>query len=227
MPTAAKLSGLRNEVQRFGIERRERERVLSEFAGRSTSLHPAGFAAFDAKIITAIPKELGERLLAAIASTIGAASYPARRERISRLHAELSVPTSIAHTLGGCHFIRWRELFLVTRELARAAKPAKLSPGECLLWDRRFEVVYASDGHSPLTVGYLGTAGAAALKRLLPKHNRNHLPRLLFPFLPALWDELGLAAVPHLHYRRDGLTVVPLLTFQPASPLTQAGFAVV
>ena len=53
------------------------------------------------------------------------------------------------------------------------------------------------------------------------------LPRLVYPVLPAVWDERGLAAVPHLGYRRAGVATLPRLSFRPANPLARAGFTVV
>jgi hypothetical protein len=42
-----------------------------------------------------------------------------------------------------------------------------------------------------------------------------------------LWGAHGLAAVPHLGYRRDRIGTLPCVLFRPASPLSRAGFTVV
>ena len=116
----------------------------------------------------------------------------------------------------------WRGRLLVLRELAAASAPVRLEPGARLVWDRRFAADLAPTAPSGFMLGYLGQSGAAA-----PERGGGDLPRLLHPVLPALWDEEGLAAVPHLGYRRPGVEGLPRLSFRPANPLTSAGFTVV
>jgi tRNA(Ile)-lysidine synthase len=227
MPATTELPSLRAEIRKLGTQRASREHIVNTSLAQGLSLHPAGFAVFDPKILSTMSRELAERLLSTIVATIGVSQYPARRERIARLRSVLGASTSRAHTLGGCRFVRWREVVLVTRELASAAVPARLSPGECIFWDRRFIVKYPAGGNHSFTSGYLGRAGVAQLGWSAAEKRRSHLPRLLFPILAALWDEHGLAAVPHLGYGRPGLGVLPRFIFRPVHPLTQAGFAVV
>jgi len=227
MPAATELPSLRMEIWKLGIQRALREHILNASLAQALSLHPAGFGVFDPKILSGISQELAERLLSAIVATIGGGQYPARRERIARLHDVLAVPRSRAHTLGGCCFVRWRERVLVVRELAAAAEPGRVAPGEHIFWDRRFIVQHSTGGTHSFTSGYLGSAGVDQLTRLAPEKRRNSLPRLLFPILPVLRDEHGLAAVPHLGFRREGIGVLPEFIFRPVHPLTEAGFAVV
>ena len=78
-----------------------------------------------------------------------------------------------------------------------------------------------------VTVGYLGSSGVVALNRDRQKTRRCGLPRLIYPILPAVWDQEGVAAVPHLGYRREGAAALPEFGFRPINPLTQAGFTVV
>src|SRR5439155_24444076 len=138
----------------------------------------------------------------------GAARYPARRERLARLRAGLTARPDRARTLGGCRFVPWRGRLLVLRELAAADPPLRLEPGANLLWDRRFAVDLAAAAPRGFWLGYLGRSGAAA-----PERGTGDLPRLVHAVLPALWDEAGLAAVPHLGYRRAGLAVLPRIFF--------------
>jgi tRNA(Ile)-lysidine synthase len=174
--------------------------------------------------------EMAERLLAAVAATIGAASYPPRRERIARLREALGAARR-GHTLGGCRFVRWGGRILVTRELSRAAPPLRLRPGERMIWDRRFEIMTSQADRGPFTIGYLGgypgLAESPRLDRHMPRLRRARLPRLLFPVMPAVWDEEGIVAVPHLGYGREGIADLLQVVFRPATPLTQASFAVV
>jgi tRNA(Ile)-lysidine synthase len=227
MPAAAELPALLAEIHTRGTARVTREHDENAFLARAANLHPAGFAVLDSGVLLAMRHDMAERVLSAVAATIGGALYPARRERIARLRDVLDAAACHGRTLGGCRFIRWRERVLVMRELARASQPTRLAPGESIFWDRRFHVTLPLDGAPRLIIGYLGLAGVAQLNRLAPRERRSRLPRLLFPILPAVWADNGIAAVPHLGHRNESAGALPQFIFRPVNPLTQAGFAVV
>lgn len=209
-----------NALQRIG-----RERALAALLARAVSLHPAGFALLEPGPIAAAG-ELGERALGRVASTVGGALYPLRRERLARLRAALGATPVRASTLGGCRFVPWRGRVLVLREIARAAPPLPLDPGVPVVWDRRFRAALAADAPAPLALSYLGSDGVASLGQRAIADD-NPLPRLAYPALVALRDRKGLAAVPHLGYRCPGAGAVPSLAFSPPEPLCGAGFTVV
>ncbi len=223
-PTEFGVSRLLGAIRVLGLTRTARMHERNTLLARYVSLHPAGFAILDPAMMPETSSEVAERLLSAVTAAIGGAFYPPRRERIARLCEALGSTARRGHTLGGCRFIRWRDRMLVTRELARAAPPLRLRPGERMTWDRRFEITTPEADRGPFTIGYLGFAGAPRLDRRMPQLR---LPRLLFPVIPAVWDEEGIAAVPHLGYRREGVADLPQVVFRPVTPLTQAGFAVV
>ena len=210
------------ELRALGRQRVARERVLDRLLAAAVALHPAGFAALDPAILATADAESAERLLGRVAACIGAARYPARRARLARLRAGLATQPNRARTLGGCRFVPWRGRLLVLRELAAASPAVRLEPGATLVWDRRFAVDLMPTAPGVLTLGYLGPSGLPATER-----DDGDLPRLVYSILPALWDERGLAAAPHLGYRRPGVGVLPRLSFRPANPLTRAGFTVV
>ena len=205
-----------------GHRRIAREHALAALLARAVALHPAGFAVIDRAALAAADDESVERLLGRVALCFGAPRYPPRRARLARLRSFLAAAPERARTLGGCRFVPWRGRLLVMRELAAAAPPLRLEPGARLVWDRRFAVTLAPDAATGFTLDYLGRHGAAPIER-----RGGGLPRLVYPVLPALWDEQGLAAVPHLGYRRAGVGALPLLAFCPDSALTTAGFTVV
>jgi tRNA(Ile)-lysidine synthase len=216
------LDGVVAELRVRGRQRIARERILDGLLARSVALHLAGFAALDPAIIATVDPDSAERLLGRVAACIGAARYPARRARLAQLCAGLAARPDRARTLGGCRFVPWRRRFLVLRELAAASAPVRIEPGARLVWDRRFAVDLTPNAASGFTLGYLGRSRASAVER-----GNGDMPRLLYPIFPALWDDEGLAAVPHLGYRRPGVRVLPWLSFRPANPLTRAGFTVV
>jgi tRNA(Ile)-lysidine synthase len=220
-------TALLTEIRKCAAARQVRERAGNAHLARAVRLHPAGFALLDPGALAAASDVEAERLLSALVATIGGALYPARRERISRLHEFLNAAVKRGHTLGGCRFIRWQNHVLVARELASAPSPTRLSPGEAVIWDRRFKVVMPKTESRPLFVGYLGSSGVIELNRLVPQLRRGSVPRLLFPILPAMRDDYGIASVPHLRYRREGVSGAPQIIFRPVNPLTRAEFAVV
>jgi tRNA(Ile)-lysidine synthase len=218
---------LSTETRKRASARQARERAGNALLCRAVRVHPAGFALLDPGTLTAASHAEVERLLSALVATIGGARYPARRETISHLREFLNSARKRGHTLGGCRFIRWRNRVLVARELASAPSPTRLPPGEPVIWDRRFKVIVPPAESVPLSVGYLGSSGVIELNRLAPQLRRGSIPRLLFPILPAVRDENGVASVPHLRYRREGVTASPQIIFRPVTSLTAAEFAVV
>lgn len=215
------------EIHALGRARVAREHELNILVARHVALHPAGFAALDPAVLPQNSSDMPDRLLAAVTTAVGGAAYPPRRERSARLREVLGGRDRRGHTLGGCRFTIWRDRILVTRELAKAAPPLPLHPGERINWDRRFEIVTPQAAGSRFTIGYLGVPGTPRFDRGAQQLRRIWLPRLLLAIFPGVWDEEGIAAVPHLKYERDGVVGLPQVVFRPINPLTQAGFAVV
>ena len=223
----AGLDRLSAELRDLGHRRMAREHALDALLACAVRLHAAGFAVLDPSAIDGAEDETAERLLGCVARCIGGAHYPLRRARIARLRAGLADRPEQARTLGGCRFLPWRGRILVLRELAAAAPPARIEPGARITWDRRFTVELSRTAQGAATLGYLGQAGAIGRARRSATAGRGDLPRLVHPVLPAIWDDAGLVAVPHLGYRRAGAPDLPMLAFRPVNPLSDAGFTVV
>ena len=226
LPTGTDLVALLDGIRKLGHERGAQERKSDRLLAETVVLHPAGFAVLDPELARA-PSDMAERALQAIVAAIGGKPYPARRERLARLRGILAEGGRRGHTLGGCRFVHWRGHFLVLRELTGAAGPVRLTPGTRLLWDSRFSIALPATAPGAVTIGYLGQSGVVALHRQQPEQRRDGLPRLLYPILPAVRDAEGIAAVPHLGYRRRPDAAVPEFSFRPTHPLTRAGFTVV
>ena len=220
---AADLSKTLAEVSANASARIAREHALARLFAVAVVLHPAGFAAIDPAPVAA--HALGEQALGRIAAVLGGAEYPVRRRRVERLRGALAEMPMRARTLGGCRFLPWRDRVLVLRETARAAPALLLAPGMAGIWDKRFAVRLPAAAAGPVTIGALGAAGVAALGRRLGE--RNPLPRLVYPALPAVWDDAGLVAVPHLSWRRPTAEHLPELAFRPTVSLFGAAFTVV
>jgi hypothetical protein len=122
--------------------------------------------------------------------------------------------------------VAWRGRVLALREAARAARPLVLAPGMSAVWDHRFFASLPVNAPGPVTIGGLGATGVAVLGRTSIEPD-NPLPRLVYPTLPAIWDEEELIAVPHLSWYRVPAGSLPELVFKPATSLFGAGFTVV
>lgn len=208
-------------ARNHGLARARIERQLDGLLARAVSVHPAGFAALDLAPMRDASIDLSERLLGRIAATIGGTRYPLRHERVARLLKSLIDQPERARTLGGCRFAPWRGRVLVLREAASAALPQRIQAGETIQWDRRFEVTAPQSLARPVTIGYLGT------QRPLGRRGQAILPRLVHSILPAVRDESGVLAVPHIGYAQSDGIPVPRIAFRPANRLSQAGFTVV
>jgi tRNA(Ile)-lysidine synthase len=226
-PPGGDSAAVLDAVGRLGRERASREGACYALLARAASVHPAGFAVLDSAPLLAAPAEIAERALGAILAMLGGGRYPPRRRRVSRLLRVLAGDVDGGHTLAGCRFVVWRGRYLVLRELAAGAGPVQILPGVALLWDRRFAVALPATAAGPLTLDYLRETGVAELDGRALQPRRVGLPPLIRPILPALRDQAGIAAVPHLGYRREGVFVLPKLVFRPVKSLSDAGFAVV
>lgn len=211
---------------RLGRARTALEAALSEAALHTVVLHPAGFARLDPAGFARLPAEVRLRLLSRLLRAVGGGNYAPRLERLERLAADLMGGLGGARTLAGCRVAPDRGAILVCREAARLAPPVALAPGAEIRWDGRFLVRVAADAPSGLALGALGPRGwrqmAARMDAPLS------VPAAARPSLPALYDQDGVSAVPHLGYnlamvRRTLLSMVP----SPAVPLTVAGHCLV
>ena len=227
VPADADFTALDRQIRTFGCQRVVQERRRDALLAHALTLHPAGFAVLDPGFVLATSPEIAERVLAVVAATIGGRIYPPRGRRVARLRERLAGGGRRGHTLGGCRFVMWRERILVLRELAAAAAPVRLNPGESLLWDGRFRVALPVAADRPIVVGHLGRTGVAEFNRLAPGSPRRTLPRLLHPILPAVWDDGGIVAVPQFGYLRHRAAAAPEIRFRPINPVTRTAFTVV
>ncbi|MBV9859641.1 MAG: tRNA lysidine(34) synthetase TilS [Alphaproteobacteria bacterium] len=166
------LPAMLQHIRDLGHARIAREAAVADLLARAVALHPAGFGVLDPALLAAAPPPIAERALSRLARSVGGGRYPPRSARIARLREALAAEPVRARTLGGCRFAAWRGRVLVTREVALAEPPHSLRPGEHIAWDRRFVARLGAAAHYPLTLGYLGTAGAAELARVVPGFTR-------------------------------------------------------
>jgi tRNA(Ile)-lysidine synthase len=204
-------------ARRLGRARAVLEQAVAAAAVERVVLHPGGWAILAG--LAALPEEIGLRLLARLLLAIGGGAHPPRLDRLERLRQALMAGAS-ARTLAGCRMAPLPDGgWLICREAAKTAPPLPLEAGQAVVWDGRFRLQAAVPG---LSVGALGVGGwrrATARMRQLPP-----VPGPARVALPALYDDAGLCAVPHLGYNRDEVEGL-LAWIVPATihPLAAAG----
>jgi tRNA(Ile)-lysidine synthase len=192
-------------AKRLGRARAALETALAEAAARYVELASAGYAFCRAPVFFRLPEEIGLRLLARLILVVGGGVHGPRLERLERLYGQIRAGLATARTLGGCSVVPWEDGMIVCREPARMAPPVALLPGEAVLWDGRFLAELAPHGPSGLFLGGLGAVGWRRLCRMSARDRLHSLPSCVRPTLPALFDEDGVSAVPHLGYNPNGV----------------------
>ncbi|CAA7616244.1 tRNA lysidine(34) synthetase TilS [Magnetospirillum sp. SS-4] len=199
-------------ARRMGRARAALEQVTTEAAARLAGLHPAGFIRCDAAGLARLPDEIGLRLLSRLLRAVGGGDYPSRLERLERLHGDVATGLERPRTLAGCRVVPdGGDHILICREPARTAPPVAVIGGQTFVWDGRFRVEVAETPPPGLRLGALGSRRIAAVSGV------EWLPACVRPTLPALFDQDGVSAVPHLGYNHRVATAA-LLRLEPAWP---------
>ncbi len=210
--------------QQLGRARKALEQATAALAVDAVMLDVAGFAWLDPRVLAQASEEIALRLLSALVRTIGGSEFPPRLQGLERIYAALRQDNMRRRTFGGCVFAPHRDgNILVHREVALLSGPQTLAPGGSLLWDGRFFVRSSVD--FSCTVSALPNPQNKQWRAFAEKR---HIPRIILPTLPAIMDNRGILAVPHIGYsvaEVDGFRVKCDLA--PRFPLIDAGFLLV
>jgi tRNA(Ile)-lysidine synthase len=218
--------GLAETARRLGLARAALDDATAALLGRSAAVDPRGFVWLEPEPLAAAPGEIGRRALARCLAVVGRADPPPRREGLDLLFGAIGRGLPDGRTLAGCRILRHRHRLLVVREPADAAAPAALAPGRRLWWDRRFLIRLAPDAGNGVVIGALGDDGWLEARDRIDATRQPPVPAPARATLPALRDQHGLLAVPHLGISRSGRPATSDLLFAPAMPLAGATFGV-
>ncbi|HEX9701309.1 MAG TPA: tRNA lysidine(34) synthetase TilS [Rhodospirillales bacterium] len=231
-----KIEELARAATRFGRARVALEAAASHLLAVAVAVHPAGFARLDAAALAAAPDEVSLRALHRVIAAIGGRPHGPRLDRLERLHRELMAGTGRSWTLGGCRVVgtEGRAQVVVCREYRGIDRPVPVRPGLGLLWDRRIAIRFA-DSPGPAGRYWLAGLGQAGWAEVV--HDRPELRQIPVPgparlSLPAVRDDRGVVAVPHLDFRRsdrpgkgsEPMIAVAEVRFAPANALGGVGF---
>ncbi|MEA4836757.1 MAG: tRNA lysidine(34) synthetase TilS [Rhodospirillaceae bacterium] len=190
--TAQGLSRARGSLETAGA------RLLAVCA----DLHPAGFVRLDPVSFARAEPEIRLRALAALCRCLGGAVYPPRLERLERLERALTDGLAARRTFQGCVLAPWEGGVLIQREVRAMAAPVAIPPGGSARWDGRF-TARIGGGCGPMRLGALGIEAWRQVRR--DGAARGGIPGSVCPTLPALFDDSGLVAIPHLGFCRPGM----------------------
>jgi tRNA(Ile)-lysidine synthase len=200
------------------------EALVAEAAARHVTLEVSGYAIVRPAGLEALPDEVGLRLLSRLLLVVGGETYTPRLERLERLHAAVSAGLETARTLAGCRIVPLKDGLVICREPARVAAPVALEPGSLVRWDGRFQARVAADAPPGLSLGALGPHGRSRVAAAMGQNPAFRIPACVLATLPALYDERGILAVPHLGYNREGADRV-LAGLRPAPAHVLTDFA--
>jgi tRNA(Ile)-lysidine synthase len=175
----------------FGAARAKREAADAALLARRVRFHPEGFAVL-------APGALPSSALSALLRAVAGTPFPPPPAAVAALAA-----SPRPATLGGVRLLPAGRLgpgLLVVREPAAMAPALAAQPGTT--WDGRFRL--RPDAKIPtgpeLTLGPLGAADGARLRRHRRRPYAPPLPALVAATLPAVRHADVLVAVPHLCY---------------------------
>lgn len=218
------------EAREHGRVRIEREAATARQLATRVAIHPAGFAVLDGLKLAEGDQDLARRVLAGILSMVRGRVYPPRREKVLRLVGRIAKQGKETQaTLAGCRMLPWGKNLLVCREARGLPEPRVLSAGETLNWDRRFRIEVAQGGDD-LRLLPLEMEGWRQVVEDKPDLRGHFVPPVARVTLPAVYDNRGVLAVPHLGYKRSGERVqdeeILRVAFDPANSASGLGFCV-
>ncbi len=208
---------LADDARRMAMLRLVLENAVSALLALCCRIYPCGYCEIDGKVFASAPAEVSRRCLSRILRCVGGGYYPPRREKLGRLHQHIvDGQLKSSMTLAGCVVKPVHSGsdgcgdLLVCREGRGMPLPIIAKAGMQLVWDNRFVIEFAaSEGEgkgnpNPVTLKRLGNDGWSEIVGECPDLRNNKIPRPVRLGLPALSDERGIFAVPHLNYRRMG-----------------------
>jgi tRNA(Ile)-lysidine synthase len=206
--------------RRMGVRQAENQVEVARALVDCATLMPEGYAYLDMSRLVSAPNSAAMGCLDRLIRSVGGNRYPIAHQPLERLCHEVRAGLNRRRSLGGCLIAPRGRGLLVMREPDAMQRPMTAEAGTTVTWDRRFELRLGGAGTG--LIGPLGATGWTAVRKDV---NRPPMPAEVAVTLPALIDDQGVAAVPHLGFRRASPLTVESVQFVPASPLTGAFWA--
>ena len=136
-------------------------------------------------------------------------------------------------TLGNCVLGVRRQFLTIRREYRTIRHVEPVLPGKRLVWDGRFDVVFAQNfaTDDPMekktyTLRALGEAGWRNIVTTAQSPEIRRIPGPVRYALPAIWENGDVVEVPHLNYRAKQIidNIVEIAQFRSEPVLTARPF---
>jgi tRNA(Ile)-lysidine synthase len=205
-----------------------RQTASTRFLACHAEIDTAGYAAFDAPALVALPPEVASAVLAGLVMTLGGRIYKPRSDRLEFLYQALRSNTAGGWTLGGCQIHLSEGKVSIYREPANCRSELILNAGQSDFWDNRFRVGFAplQEAAQPasIIVRKLGQVGWCDLVGLRPELRQSPIPYPVRLALPAFYSAGQMLAVPMLGYfaaRYEACADVFTCQFDPARSISE------
>ncbi|MCP4394828.1 MAG: tRNA lysidine(34) synthetase TilS [Alphaproteobacteria bacterium] len=218
-------------AQRMANARNALEYSISELSAKTMTIHPAGFALMDAKILCEAPTEIGLRTLSNALTCIGGTEYPPRLERLERLYTSMALhcaeggnfngatlsgctikilPKSACNSIKSIKAAPDNYTILICKELASVDNKIKdLKP---MHWDNRFAIETNINENINANVGEdnnkdekhnckIAPIGHEGWKQIKKSFDKIPLPKDAIYPLPAVYLDDELIEAPLLGYK--------------------------
>ncbi len=232
---------LAGDARCMAMLRQVLENAVSDLLASCCRIYPCGYCEIAGDVFASAPAEVSRRSLSRILTCVGGGYYSPRRDKLDRLHRHIvNGKLKSSRTLAGCSIQPMNNgpgeygNFLVCREGRGMPSPVIARAGMRIVWDNRFIIGFTptdkDDGYTqePVMLRRLGADGWSEIVGECPDLRENRLPRPVRLGLPALSDEDGILAVPHLDYRRRGGNYRDIdfayVEYRPVNSLSGQGF---
>ncbi len=193
---------LARSARRLRRAREALDQAAGDFLRQHCELEDAGFCRINVEAFSQIPEEVALRAMARALQGVGGQASPPRLVKLETLVETLKTVDGTPLTLGGCQLVPGKRELLIVRETGRAMpSDLVLKPGECGLWDNRYQVSLDKASRGPVQVRALGKNGYGEVRARLGK--ALSLPERAAESLVSFWEDEHVLAVPPLGYSSD------------------------
>jgi tRNA(Ile)-lysidine synthase len=237
-PLGLDAARLAQTARHMGRARETLEQQTRQLASSIVELNSSGVACIDMPAFNEMPEEAALRLLTMCLKTVGGGTYVPRFERLLRLHENLSSGAGeVRQTLAGCQIVCTGKRLNIFRE-NRNLPVMAIKSGQQLMWDRRFQIKFKSDGRTTRTGFVIAPLGAAGWKVVCDNKSNDvsqaELKSQFAPIplsaryaMPGLWQKNRLLAQPWSDLRPISSEIVFSVTYSPQNWAKDESFPVV
>ncbi len=186
-------------ARRLRRAREALDRTAGQFLQANCQLDDAGFCRINAQAFSHAPDDIALRAVARALQGVGGQASLPRLSKLEALLEALKTSEGAALTLAGCQLVPGESELLIVRETGRSVPcDLVLKPGECGLWDNRYQVSLDTGCSGPVQVRALGKTGYGEVRARLGEAVT--LPERVAESLVSFWLNERVLAVPPLGY---------------------------